>query len=81
MGRSGERGLGISVLAEQHHDDDSDYLKPGLKDKRVYNVPQVINPRPEFELAYYDVAVQHVRYYTTETSSSNTYSYNKQLLR
>ena len=30
MGRSGERGSGISVLAARHDDDDKDYVRASL---------------------------------------------------
>ena len=49
------------------------YLTHSRKDKKVYAFPESISlkvnliARLEFELAYYDVVVQHVNHNTTET--------------
>ena len=43
IGRSGERGSGISVLAARHDDDDDDYYHKLY----VYNCVQIVRIREE----------------------------------
>ena len=49
------------------------YLTHSWEDKGIHTFPKVICPKvniigwPEFELTYYDSAVQHVNHYTTKT--------------
>ena len=63
IGRSGERGSGISVLPARYDDDDDN--------REDFNFPEGINPkvnsiaRLEFELANYDVAGKNVNHYIT----------------
>ena len=59
IGRSGERGSAISVLAARHDDDDDDDLS---KSERL-----------EFEIASYDSAVHRFNHYTARTSSQRIF--------
>ena len=73
IGKSGERGSGISVLPARHDDDDDDYSTYNWGDKVIHMFLKGISPKEnmivwlEFELTYLDVIDQHVDHYTMAT--------------
>ena len=66
IGKSGERGSGISVIPARHDDDDDTF-------------PKYINPKVkvieqlEIELAYIEAAVQNISYYAVGYLSVRTF--------
>ena len=71
IGRSGERGSGIPVLAARHDDDDDDdYFPISWRDKEAYTIRNGISSKVniiawlKFKLTYSDVTLQHVNQYT-----------------
>ena len=59
IGRRGERGSGISVLAARHDDDDDIFPKSKVN----------VIARLEFELVYNDLAELYISHYTTDSYS------------
>ena len=62
------------------------FLTHSWKDKGFHNIPKGIRPKVniiaqlEFELAYYDVTMQHISYYKIETTPHFTAEISHQLL-
>ena len=74
IGRNGEKGSGISMLAVRHDDDEEWYfLTHRWEDKGVYNFAKVfyrkmiVRGRHEFEQVYFYSTVQHFYHYTAGT--------------
>ena len=64
IGRSGERGSGISELAARHHDPLSGWIREFISfPSSKVNIKTLL----EFELIYFDFTVQYVNYYATAT--------------